>query len=133
VTPAYWHDFALVTGGASGALTGLLFVAVSLNAGRIAGHHGLRASAAQTLVLFIVPLVMATVLLAPDQPDWVLGTELTAIGLATAGMLRGLVHRQRRHPRLRPAGRPLPAAAGHAHRPDQRRPQRLVLPAPAAP
>jgi hypothetical protein len=45
VTPADWQDFAEMTGGVSGALTGLLFVAVSLNAGRIAGHQGLRASA----------------------------------------------------------------------------------------
>jgi hypothetical protein len=28
--PADWQNFAVVTGGASGALTGLLFVAVSL-------------------------------------------------------------------------------------------------------
>jgi hypothetical protein len=50
--------FAEVTGGADGALTGLLFVAVSLNASRIAGHRGLRSSAAQTLVLFLTPLFM---------------------------------------------------------------------------
>src|SRR6201996_4774166 len=88
--PGDWQGFAEMIGGASGALTGLLFVAVSLNASRIAGRHGLRASAAQTLVLFIAPLVMATVLLAPSQPDWVLGTELTAVGLVTAWVLRGL-------------------------------------------
>lgn len=52
-TPADWQGFAEMIGAASGALTGLLFVAVSLNASRIAGHPGLRASAAQTLVLFV--------------------------------------------------------------------------------
>ena len=36
--PADWQGFAEVVGAASGALTGLLFVAVSLNATRIAGH-----------------------------------------------------------------------------------------------
>ena len=66
--PAEWHDFATMIGGASGALTGLLFVAVSLNANRIAGHTGLRASAAQTLVLFITPLFIAVALLTPRQP-----------------------------------------------------------------
>jgi hypothetical protein len=85
--PADWQAFAEMTGGASGALTGLLFVAVSLNATRIAGHQGLRASAAQTLVLFIAPLVMAAALLTPDQPDWVLGSELIAIGLITSWIL----------------------------------------------
>lgn len=76
-----------MTGGASGALTGLLFVAVSLNASRIAGHQGLRASAAQTLVLFITPLAMAAVLLTPDQTDLALGAELIAIGLAASWVL----------------------------------------------
>lgn len=79
-----------MTGGASGALTGLLFVAVSLNASRIAGHQGLRASAAQTLVLFIAPLVMAAALLAPGQPDWALGAELIVIGLVTSWILLGV-------------------------------------------
>lgn len=86
-TPADWQGFAEMTGGASGALTGLLFVAVSLNATQIAGHQGLRASATQTLVLFLAPLVIAASLLAPDQPDWVLGAELIAIGLVTSWIL----------------------------------------------
>ena len=79
--PADWHDFGTMIGGASGALTGLLFVSVSLNASRIAGHTGLRASAAQTLTLFITPLFIAAALLVPDQPDWVLGAELMTTGL----------------------------------------------------
>jgi hypothetical protein len=90
MTPADWQDFAEMTGGVSGALTGLLFVAVSLNAGRIAGHQGLRASAAQTLVLFIAPLVMAAALLAPGQPDWVIGGELIVVGLVTSWILLGI-------------------------------------------
>ena len=85
--PADWQDFAEMTGGASAALTGLLFVAVSVNASRIAGHQGLRASAAQTLVLFMAPLVMAAALLAPDQADWALGAELIAVGLITSWIL----------------------------------------------
>jgi hypothetical protein len=88
--PADWQGFAEMTGGASGALTSLLFVAVSLNASRIAGHQGLRASAAQTMVLFIAPLIMAATLLTPDQPDWALGAELIAIGLITSWILLGI-------------------------------------------
>jgi hypothetical protein len=88
--PGDWQDFAATIGGASGALTGLLFVAVSLNASRIAGHQGLRASAAQTLVLFIAPLVMAAALLTPDQPDGVLGAELIVIGGVTSWILLGI-------------------------------------------
>ena len=86
-SPADWHDFAEMTGAASAALTGLLFVAVSLNASRIAKHEGLRASAAQTLVLFIAPLAIAAAVLAPDQPDAVLGGELMALGLGASWVL----------------------------------------------
>jgi hypothetical protein len=86
-SPADWQDFAEMTGSASAALTGLLFVSVSVNASRIAGHQGLRASAAQTLVLFLTPLAMAAVLLAPAQPARVLGAELIATGLIASWIL----------------------------------------------
>lgn len=86
-SPADWQGFAEMTGSASGALTGLLFVAVSLNASKIAGHQGLRASAAQTLLLFLTPLVMAAILLAPDQPVRLLGAELIATGLIASVVL----------------------------------------------
>jgi len=92
MTPADWQDFAEMTGGASGGLTGLLFVAVSLNATRIGHHRGLRASAAQTLVLFLAPLAVAAALLTPDQPDWVLGAELTIAGLGTTWILLSIRH-----------------------------------------
>jgi modulator of FtsH protease len=52
-------------GTASGTLTGLLFVAVSLNRDHISLHTELRASAAQTLVLLLVPLPVSVLLLAP--------------------------------------------------------------------
>jgi hypothetical protein len=61
-------------------------VSVSLNANRIASHAGLRASAGQTLVLLITPLIIAATLLTPDQPDWLLGAELIAIGLAAGAI-----------------------------------------------
>jgi hypothetical protein len=84
---ADWQDFGEMVGGASGALTGLLFVSVSLNASRIAGHRGLRASAAQTLVLFVTPLVIAAALLTPRQPRWLLGAELMVAGLIASWIL----------------------------------------------
>jgi hypothetical protein len=75
-----WHDFAVMIGGASGALTGLLFVSVSLNRDLVVGSASLRASAAQTLVLLVMPLVLCALILIPGQHRWVLGSEL--IGLA---------------------------------------------------
>ena len=44
-----WENFAVISGSAAGALTGLLFVAVSLNRDRIVGHAALRSEAGQTL------------------------------------------------------------------------------------
>src|ERR1700761_6826066 len=85
-----WAGFAEMIGGASGALTGLLFVAVSLNADRISHHRGLRVSAVQTLVLFLAPLVVAGTLLAPDQPGGFLGAELIVTGLVTSWILLAL-------------------------------------------
>jgi modulator of FtsH protease len=81
--PSQWQGFAEMVGSASGALTGLLFVAISLNASRISGHQGLWASGAQTLIMFLTPLIVAAILLAPGQPGWVVGAELIAAGLAS--------------------------------------------------
>ena len=89
-----WANFALVVGGASAALTGLLFVAVSLNAQRIAEHPALRASAGQTLVLFVVPLLSSMLLMVPGQPRWVIGTELTVLAVA-AGLIFVVVGRNK--------------------------------------
>jgi hypothetical protein len=82
-----WENFAVMIGGASGALTGLLFVSVSLNRDQIVHSAALRASAAQTLVLLIVPLVVCALLLIPDQPRWVLGGELVAFAAVAAVVL----------------------------------------------
>jgi len=78
-----WSNFGQVVGASSGALVGLLFVAVSFNRDRIAHNRSLRASAGQTLVLFMLPLAVSILLLTPRQPHWVLGTELIALAFST--------------------------------------------------
>jgi hypothetical protein len=60
---------------------------VSLNASRIAEHRGLRASAAQTLLMFTTPLFISSAVLTPAQPDPVIGGELIGIGLAASWAL----------------------------------------------
>jgi hypothetical protein len=87
-------NFALVVGGAGAALTGLLFVAVSFNVRRIAEHPALRASAGQTLVLFVVPLLSSILLMVPGQPRRVIGTELT-VPAAIAGLILFIVGRNK--------------------------------------
>ena len=92
-----WSNFGQVAGASSGALVGLLFVAVSLNRNRIAQSPSLRASAIQTLVLFMLPLVVSILLLTPGQRHWVLGAELIALA-TTGGVILAIAGRGKQTP-----------------------------------
>ena len=84
IVAGVWSDFATIAGSASGALTGLLFVAVSINRDRVTAHPALRSQAGQTLVLFLLPLIISIVLVVPGTPHWVLGLELVAVAVVAA-------------------------------------------------
>ena len=81
--PQAWRDFAVTTGGLAGALTGLLFVAVSLHSGALNRSRSLASRAAQALVLFVTPAIAAILLTAP-QPGAALGAELLALAAVPA-------------------------------------------------
>ena len=100
-----WDTFGQVVGGASGALVGLLFVAVSLNRVRIIKHTVLRASALQTLLVLVIPLLIAILLTTPRQRSWVLGSEFIVLGLITvvADIVSG--HWKRKIETVRPTER----------------------------
>jgi hypothetical protein len=82
-TAAAWRDFAVTIGGLAGALTGLLFVAVSLHSAVLAQSRPLASRAAQTLVLFLTPAMSAVVLAAP-MPGTALGALLLAVAVVSA-------------------------------------------------
>ena len=84
--PEAWHDFGVAVAGLAGALTGLLFVAVSIKSDVLGGSRSLASRAAQTLVLFMTPAISAILLVAP-QPGPALGAELLAVAAASAGTL----------------------------------------------
>jgi hypothetical protein len=46
-TPGLWRDFGVTVAGLTGALTGLLLVAVSIKSGVLAGPRSLRSRAAR--------------------------------------------------------------------------------------
>jgi hypothetical protein len=84
--PGLWHDFGVTIGSLAGALTGLLFVAVSIKSDTLAKSRSLRSRAAQTLVLFMTSALAAVVLAAP-QPGDALGGELIALAALSGAAL----------------------------------------------
>lgn len=77
---AEWSGFATAEVGAAAALTGLLFVAVSINLERILAFPKLPARAAETLVVLLLALMSSSVVLLP-QNIRLLGAEVGALGL----------------------------------------------------
>ena len=83
-----WHDFFVAEVGASAALTGLLFVAASINLEHILSYEGLPERAAETLVVLVNVLIVASFGLVPDQRIALLGWEiLVTSGLVWAGVV----------------------------------------------
>jgi modulator of FtsH protease len=77
---AEWSGFATAEVGAAAALTGLLFVAVSINLERILAFPKLPARAAETLVVLLLALVAASLVLLPQNVR-LLGAEVGVLGL----------------------------------------------------
>jgi hypothetical protein len=94
-TIAAWAGFGEALAAVAGALTGLLFVAVSVKAEVLAGSRSLKSRAAQTLVLFITSVLIAVFLVAP-QPAAALGAELVAVA-ATSGAALLILDRRAGH------------------------------------
>ncbi len=76
-----WDNFFVAEAGASAALTGLLFVAVSINLTRVLQFPQLPTRAAETLVSLISVLVVSTFALVPGQSMAAYGMEIGATGL----------------------------------------------------
>lgn len=81
-----WGDFAVVIGASTASLLGLLFVAVSFRGETIAGSAELRNRSAQTLSLLLTGLLVAALLVVPDQRKWVLGAEYLALAALVTGV-----------------------------------------------
>jgi hypothetical protein len=80
-----WATFATISGGAAAALTGLLFVAVSIRIAAVAQSQELRNRAAQTLTLFGTVLIVSVLLAIPGQGYHTLGAELVVLAALTGG------------------------------------------------
>nr|AUN37619.1 hypothetical protein [uncultured bacterium] len=91
-----WANFFLAEAGASAALTGLIFVGVSLNLTKILAMPRLPSRALEALVLLMSVLITSSLLLVPDQPLILIGAEMTIIGLVTTSLMTRLDLRIRR-------------------------------------
>jgi hypothetical protein len=75
-----WSNFLVAEAGAAAALTGLIFVAVSINLARIMEYPGMSGRAGEAVLMLLGVLLICSVALVPNQPDKILGSELFAIG-----------------------------------------------------
>ena len=83
--PSEWSELFVATAGASAALAGLVFVAVSINIERIIGYQGLPERALETLLYLVLVLLVSIVGLIPAQSHVALGVELLVLGLGIGG------------------------------------------------
>jgi hypothetical protein len=102
-----WDTFAVVIGGAGGALIGLLFVSVSIRIDVISASPDFRNRGAATLSLFVTVLLVAILLVIPGQDAWQLGAELLVLACALGGVLWWLNRRATAQPSSQPISRVL--------------------------
>ncbi len=97
--PAAWTGFFSAEVGASAALAGLIFVAVSINLGQIVKLKQLVSRSAKALLSLMAVLFSSSLCLIPDLSGVILGYELAALGVViwagTTFSQYGAAHRNR--------------------------------------
>jgi hypothetical protein len=78
---ASWHDFYLMAGGALAALTGLLFVAMSIHLKEILARPRLTRNVAIALYGMLAQLLLCGLMLVPGLTLQVAGLAVLGIGL----------------------------------------------------
>jgi hypothetical protein len=102
-----WDTFAVIIGGAAGALVGLLFVSISIRIDVISASPDFRNRGAETLSLFMTVLLVALLLGIPGQHDWELGAELVVLAVVLGVGLFWLDRRATAHRSAHPISRVL--------------------------
>jgi hypothetical protein len=78
-----WDNFLVAQLGASAALLGLLFVAVSINLAKILQFRQLPVRAVEALLALSSVMVVCTFALVPAQSEFAYGLEIALTGLLT--------------------------------------------------
>jgi hypothetical protein len=85
--PSEWSDFFVAAAGASAALLGLLFVAISINLERILKYEGLPGRALEAMMQLTCVLLVSLAGLVPGQSHVALGLELLCVFAAIAAIV----------------------------------------------
>ncbi len=75
-----WSDLLVATAGAAAALTGLLFVGVSISLTKILSLPTLPIRALISLTLLLTILIQSILLLVPQQSSYLIGVEVLVPG-----------------------------------------------------
>jgi hypothetical protein len=89
--PDSWTAAFTAIAGSAAALTGLLFVALSINLERVIKGPGLVARAVEVLLLLVAVLVIATLLLMPGQGAQSASVEILFAAVLMSSFL-GYIH-----------------------------------------
>ena len=73
--PAAWQDFYVMMGGANAALTGLVFVALSIHLKAVLEHPLLKPRAVLALTVLATQIVIAAIVLTPQDSTY-MGIEI---------------------------------------------------------
>ena len=85
--PAAWHEFFVALAGAGAALTGLLFVAASLNLKQILAYPSLPVRVGETLSIMLSLVLLSVFMLVPGQGRTAAGAEILLLGVVLTGVL----------------------------------------------
>ena len=88
-----WVNLMIAEAGASAALTGLVFVAVSINLEKVLAYPSLPGRAGESITQLFGVLIVATLCLVPGQSERQLGWELLFLG-ACQWMALAILHLQ---------------------------------------
>jgi modulator of FtsH protease len=91
--PERWSDLFVASAGASAALAGLVFVAVSINVERILQFQGLPERALCTVLLLLGVVIVSIFGCVPDQSADTLGVELLVTGLLLTAAVTALTRK----------------------------------------
>jgi len=75
-----WQNFLIAEAGAAAALTGLIFVGVSINLTKILSIPQLPDRALQALILLFTILIFSSLLLVPGQSVLLISLEVSGLG-----------------------------------------------------